>query len=218
VDRIFETDVWALAAFAAADLAEVAAETREGALAVHAAGMLDVIAGRIDRPLYGGLAALGNGWAALASGEAEEAAAFADRAGDLVARTGCRAFAGRALELRARAQGDFDRTAAAATLEEAARVFGTCGAAGRRDRALETLRRLGRPGRRRAAAARGPASLTRREREVAELAVAGLSTRDIATQLGIGDRTVETHLDNVYAKLGVESRLELVRHAAVLTP
>jgi DNA-binding CsgD family transcriptional regulator len=96
-------------------------------------------------------------------------------------------------------------------------LFGACGAAGRRDRTLETLRRLGRPGRRRAAAARGPASLTRREQEVAELAVAGLSTRDIATQLGIGDRTVETHLDNVYAKLGVESRLELVRHAAVLT-
>ncbi|HEY8200084.1 MAG TPA: helix-turn-helix transcriptional regulator, partial [Actinomycetota bacterium] len=65
-------------------------------------------------------------------------------------------------------------------------------------------------------AARGPGSLTRREREVAALAVAGRSTRDIAGELGIGERTVETHLDNVYAKLGVDSRLELVRHAADL--
>jgi DNA-binding CsgD family transcriptional regulator/tetratricopeptide (TPR) repeat protein len=218
VDSIFETDAWALAAFAAADLTEAAAEAREAATAAQTAELLQLIAGRIDRPLYQGLAALGGGWAALASGDAEEAAACGDRAAALVARTGCRSFTGRALELRARAQAEFDRPGAAETLEEAAKVFGVCGAVGRRDRALDALRRLGRPGKRRAAAARGPASLTRREREVAELAVAGMSTRDIAAQLGIGDRTVETHLDNVYAKLGVDSRLELVRHASVLNP
>lgn len=55
--------------------------------------------------------------------------------------------------------------------------------------------------------------LSRREREIAELAAAGNSTRAIAERLVIGVRTVETHLAAAYAKLGVTSRAAL---AAVL--
>jgi DNA-binding CsgD family transcriptional regulator len=54
----------------------------------------------------------------------------------------------------------------------------------------------------------GPA-LTRREREVAELAAAGASNATIADRLAISVRTVETHLQHVYEKLGIGSRADL---------
>ncbi len=60
----------------------------------------------------------------------------------------------------------------------------------------------------------GPEALTRREREVAALAVQGLAAEAIGRRLGVGTRTAETHLANGYAKLGIHSRLELVRRAA----
>jgi DNA-binding NarL/FixJ family response regulator len=53
--------------------------------------------------------------------------------------------------------------------------------------------------------------LTRREREVVTLAVQGFTAREIGSQLYIGERTVETHLANAYAKLNVRSKLDLVR-------
>ncbi len=51
--------------------------------------------------------------------------------------------------------------------------------------------------------------LTRREREIAGRAAAGASNADIAGQLHVSVRTVETHLQRVYRKLGVSSRREL---------
>ena len=48
------------------------------------------------------------------------------------------------------------------------------------------------------------------------LAIAGLTAREIGAQLFISPRTVETHLANVYAKLGVRSKVELVGRAADL--
>ncbi|WP_371130986.1 LuxR C-terminal-related transcriptional regulator [Arthrobacter sp. SDTb3-6] len=57
----------------------------------------------------------------------------------------------------------------------------------------------------------GPEStrLTRREREVATLAVDGRTDREIAAQLNLSIRTVEGHLYRVYAKLGVGGREDL---------
>lgn len=86
----------------------------------------------------------------------------------------------------------------------------------RRDWALEDLRRFGARGRRAGTAVSGPAALTKREREVVRLAVAGGSAKEIAQQLFIGERTVETHLRSAYAKLGINSRLELARLASDL--
>ncbi|MDN5934286.1 MAG: helix-turn-helix transcriptional regulator, partial [Pseudonocardia sp.] len=71
-------------------------------------------------------------------------------------------------------------------------------------------------GKRAAAAALGPASLTAREQEVAQLAVDGLTAREIGAALFIGERTVEGHLARAYARLGVRSKLELTRRAAEL--
>ncbi|MFF5077967.1 alpha/beta fold hydrolase [Actinoplanes sp. NPDC000266] len=59
-----------------------------------------------------------------------------------------------------------------------------------------------------------PALLTPREREVMSLAVQGLTARDIAARLFITERTVESHIEHAYRKLGVTSRIELVRRAA----
>jgi DNA-binding CsgD family transcriptional regulator len=79
----------------------------------------------------------------------------------------------------------------------------------------DAMRRVGSAGRRLAARAGGSA-LTRREREVARLAAQGHAARDIAEHLSITERTVEGHLSNIYAKLGVSSKLELVRTAQQL--
>jgi DNA-binding CsgD family transcriptional regulator len=51
--------------------------------------------------------------------------------------------------------------------------------------------------------------LTAREREVAELAAAGRSSREIAASLGRSVRTVENHLQRAYDKLGVTGRSDL---------
>jgi DNA-binding NarL/FixJ family response regulator len=49
-----------------------------------------------------------------------------------------------------------------------------------------------------------------REREVLELLAEGADNRRIARQLGITQNTVQTHIRNLLAKLGVQSRLEAV--------
>jgi DNA-binding CsgD family transcriptional regulator len=55
------------------------------------------------------------------------------------------------------------------------------------------------------------ARLTRRESEIARLAVAGKSTREIAERLFLSSRTVENHLYHVYVKLGVKNRHSLAK-------
>ena len=52
-------------------------------------------------------------------------------------------------------------------------------------------------------------TLTRREREVATFAARSWSSAAIADELGVSERTVESHLYRAYAKLGVTSRAEL---------
>jgi DNA-binding CsgD family transcriptional regulator/tetratricopeptide (TPR) repeat protein len=51
--------------------------------------------------------------------------------------------------------------------------------------------------------------LSAREREVAELAAGGMTSREIAESLYVSVRTVDNHLYRAYAKLGVDSREEL---------
>lgn len=51
--------------------------------------------------------------------------------------------------------------------------------------------------------------LTSREREVALLAVEELTCREIAARLFISENTVKTHLEHIYAKLGVRNSLEM---------
>jgi DNA-binding NarL/FixJ family response regulator len=55
--------------------------------------------------------------------------------------------------------------------------------------------------------------LTRRELELVSFVSAGLRNKEIAARLHIGEGTVKAHLHNVYEKLGVTSRVELVNYA-----
>jgi DNA-binding NarL/FixJ family response regulator len=54
-----------------------------------------------------------------------------------------------------------------------------------------------------------PAALTTSERRVADLAASGRSNQQIAAELMISTRTVESQLSAVYRKLHVRSRLQL---------
>ncbi|HKV17860.1 MAG TPA: LuxR C-terminal-related transcriptional regulator [Mycobacterium sp.] len=62
--------------------------------------------------------------------------------------------------------------------------------------------------------ASGWQSLTPTEREVVGLVSEGLGNKDIAERMFISPRTVQTHLTHVYAKLGLDSRIQLVQEVA----
>jgi DNA-binding CsgD family transcriptional regulator len=62
----------------------------------------------------------------------------------------------------------------------------------------------------------GLRSLTRRELEVARLAAEGYTAAEIGRRLNIGTRTVESHIAGAYSKLGISSRLQLIRMASSL--
>jgi non-specific serine/threonine protein kinase len=53
------------------------------------------------------------------------------------------------------------------------------------------------------------ATLTKREREIAELVASGLSNREIATRLYISKRTVDAHVEHIFGKLEISSRVQL---------
>jgi DNA-binding CsgD family transcriptional regulator len=205
-----------VAAMIAGDVAELAARDGDALTAARFAGELSAIAAHIDRDLYRGLAEIASAWAALASGDANSAAGNAQHAVDLLSALGYRAFSGRALDVLGRALSSDDPRRAVQALRAAAETFEACGAVWRRDRVMKRLRKLGPAARTAVAALSGPSSLTRREREVARLAVAGGTARQIGERLFIGERTVEGHLARIYAKLGVGSKLQLVARAAEL--
>jgi DNA-binding NarL/FixJ family response regulator len=58
-----------------------------------------------------------------------------------------------------------------------------------------------------------PAGLTAREAEVLALIAQGLGNADIAGILFIGETTVKTHINNLFAKINVRTRPEAIRYA-----
>jgi len=89
------------------------------------------------------------------------------------------------------------------TLERAAAAFDAIGSSGWAAEARSELSRVG------ARRPTSPGLLTVTERRVAALAVDGLSNKEIARSLVVTVNTVEFHLRNVYAKLGIRSRMHL---------
>lgn len=65
----------------------------------------------------------------------------------------------------------------------------------------------------------GPALLTRRESQVAELIARGMTNKEIAAELANAVRTAESHVEHIFAKLGVTSRAQVttwvIEHARV---
>jgi DNA-binding CsgD family transcriptional regulator len=53
------------------------------------------------------------------------------------------------------------------------------------------------------------ARLSMREREVAELVAERITNRQIAERLSLSERTIESHLRTIFAKLGVSTRQAL---------
>ncbi|MBA3307270.1 MAG: AAA family ATPase [Chloroflexi bacterium] len=108
-----------------------------------------------------------------------------------------------------------DRAAAAAALRAAGAEAATLGARTEQKMAEQVLRELGVRTWKRgpdAGARQGSASLSEREREVASMVAAGVSNRDVAEALFLSPKTVERHVSNVFAKLGVRNRTQLAVH------
>ena len=94
-------------------------------------------------------------------------------------------------------------------LEAALDIFEHLGAAPWAERARLELRASGQATRR-----RDPSTLwqlTPQELQVARFVAQGLPTREVAAQLFLSPRTVEFHLRNVFAKLGISSRTQLAQ-------
>jgi ATP/maltotriose-dependent transcriptional regulator MalT len=152
---------------------------------------------------------LDDGDPARAAERALESAAAADEAGAPVEGALSRLLAGRALM-----QAD-DRDRAAAALQRAAHDFREAGAVRYCGEAERELRKLGYRIQQRTRTG-GPAgttleSLTERELQVATLVVDRKTNPEIAGELFLSQKTVETHLRNIFRKVGVTSRVELAR-------
>ncbi|MFD3442473.1 ATP-binding protein [Streptomyces sp. NPDC058685] len=59
----------------------------------------------------------------------------------------------------------------------------------------------------------GPLPLTDREREIARLVAVGLTNRELAQRIHVSQRTVESHLENIRARLDLRSRAQLAAWA-----
>jgi ATP/maltotriose-dependent transcriptional regulator MalT len=148
----------------------------------------------------------------LAEGGHEEAAELARRSAQGAGEAGARVEAARSLALAGRALGAAgEREGALELLRQAEAELDACGAARPREEARQELRRLGGRVEPRGPAADGEGlgSLTKREREVADLVTARKTNKQIAASLFLSEKTIESHLRNVFFKLGVGSRVEV---------
>jgi DNA-binding NarL/FixJ family response regulator len=152
--------------------------------------------------------ALQKGDAADAAKRALAAATAAEGTGALVDASRARTLAGRALAVE-------DRDRAIAELERAVRELEAYGAVRYRQEAERELRKLGQRVHRQAPPAKldgsGLETLTKREAEIAQLVVSRSTNAEIAAELFLSVKTVETHMRNIFRKLDVASRADVAR-------
>ena len=185
-------------------LVDVHLEEGDLGAAERAALRLDLVAGAQRGPYLKAAAALARGRLCVASGQGDARACLHEALEGFsraelpmeLARSRlemARALAGRAPEVAV--------AEARAALEDFERLE----AARHADAARALLRSLGAPVR---TGPKGVGALTRREAEVLELVGAGLSNPEIAQRLYITRKTVEHHVGNLLAKLGLRNRAE----------
>jgi DNA-binding CsgD family transcriptional regulator len=97
-----------------------------------------------------------------------------------------------------RAHGRYSALGAHAYVDRCSAVLARCGGARPKQRSGPDLR-----------------VLTGREREVASFVALGMTNNETARRLHVTEKTVEYHLGNVYAKLGITSRRQLRDHPAL---
>ncbi|MGB7859930.1 MAG: BREX system ATP-binding domain-containing protein [Acidimicrobiia bacterium] len=171
----------------------------------HGLGLTRLMADRADAEM-----ALADGYPDKAVEYTRSAVAEADRIGARTHGAVSRALLGRSLV----ASGSRDE--AIVQLEIAVDEFEALGAVRYRNQVEADLRALGHATtHRRSAPGRGGSigleSLTGRELEVAELVLDRRTNREIAEELFLSTKTVETHMRNIFNKLGVSSRVEVAR-------
>ena len=135
-----------------------------------------------------------------------EALAGLEEAAEAYGGLGLRFDRARTLILLGRAQRRRKKWAAARrALEEAVAGFEELSSIGWVEEARSELARVG------ARRPRPKGELTPAERRVVDLAVEGLSNKEIARALFVAVNTVEVHLSHAYAKLGIRTRTQLAR-------
>jgi DNA-binding CsgD family transcriptional regulator/tetratricopeptide (TPR) repeat protein len=184
--------------------------------AERAAAATQACADAMSVPTAGAMASLAEAALALDEGEPTTAAERALAAAVGFEAAEARWDAARAHELAGRGlarAGDHDR--AALELERAAAAFDSFGSLRYRNQAERELRKIGRHPHRRTRPgtpdAHGIAALTGRELEIARLVVDRKTNAQIAAELFLSQKTVETHLRNIFNKLDVTTRVALAR-------
>ena len=189
---------------------------RELGAAERAAADAEAFAAATGLRFAAALAGRARARVALAADDAQSGAelalasvATAEEIGAVAEAALSRMVAGRALAAAG------DPGPAAEQLQRAAAALETCGALRYRDEAERELGKLGRRRHRRTRPGRadgtGVATLTARELQVARLIVDRRTNPQIAAELLLSQKTVETHVRNLFQKLDVSSRVDVAR-------
>ena len=216
VDGYAAMGAHAVKAFVVADLAEATVLAGDHQTATSVASAAADNARRTDAPIHHTLHLLVTAWTLIHQHRHHPAAQAAQQAIDEFSARGYALLAARAHLAYAQAIQPSDRDAATHALHNAIVTFDACGATRRSHEARSQLQQLQSARRCISPPEPRPGPLTRRERQVAALAAGGYTAAQIATQLHIGVRTVETHLAHTYPKLGITGKQQLVRRAAEL--
>jgi DNA-binding CsgD family transcriptional regulator len=104
---------------------------------------------------------------------------------------------------------DGRRTSARARLRSALDEFERLGAGAWAERARAELRASGETARRRSPGAID--QLTPQELQITRLVAEGATNKEVAARLFLSPRTIDYHLRNIFTKLGISSRTELIR-------
>jgi DNA-binding CsgD family transcriptional regulator len=185
------------------DQAAACAESAESAAAALALPLATAMAQRARARVL-----LARGQAETAAELALASAATGEGAGAPVEAARSRLLAGTALAAAG------DRDGAVALLRRAEGDLDARGALRDRGEARRQMRQLGartEPRGPSGAAGGGIESLSRREHEVATLVTARKTNKEVAAELFLSEKTVESHLRNIFRKLPASSRVEVAR-------